>query len=393
MTQAEFFAYAQIHDNTVNVWYTDTAPTTVLGITIPILAPGLPVGEQDISSYLSQITNITIPLTTGELVTLDVLTRYLINPLSNSPYYYFDVTPHVITSPTYQTIVNGAVSISPSINGEEFNASPYNILQGLIETQRQSNYIMESDRYKVGTLARPTYTGPINIESLLSGSATKAQIQDSLYSDTGWSNGRYNGTKTSQIDFKVIPSITGKTFEASEYPLSTVNAQIRYQQSGSQVIYSTFFYSGKGDVPGLSSENTHYILTGSGYTTTTPFLDVKLDGSSGALFPLPKVGDLVSFSQFDTYQAGRELCYVSDIGIINLATNHYRLFVNRNIGGIVPGDTPTVSPPDLLVKVEPVQIYNIKGSQLSGVPKGKLLVKETGQIVTLNSLGFIVSSV
>lgn len=391
MTQAEFFAYAQIYDSTVNVWYSDTTPCNILGVTIPVLAPGLPVGEQDISSYLSQVNNITLPLPTGELVTLDVLTRYLLNPLSNSPYYYFDVVPYLITPPTYQTIVNGAVSISPSINGEDFNASPYNILQGLVETQRQSTYIVESDRYKVGTVARPTYTGPINIDSILSGSATKASVQDSLYSDTGWSNSRYNGTKTSQVDFKVVPSITGRTFEASEYPLSTLNSQIRYQQSGSQVVYSTYFYSGKGDVPGLSSEYTHYLITGSGYTTTTPYLDVKLDGSTGALYPLPKVGDLVSFSQYNTYQAGGELAYVVDIGIINLTLNHYRLFVTRNIGGIDPGGTPLNT--DLLVKVEPVQIYNIQKSQLSGVPKGKLLVKETGQIVTLNSLGFIVSSV
>lgn len=391
MTQVEFFAYAEIHSSTVNIWYTDTLPSQILGLTVPVLAPGLPVGEQDISSYLGQITNITIPLTNGELVTLNVLTRFLLQPLSPSPYYYFGVTPYTIPSPSYQTIVDGVISISPSINGEEFNASPYNVLQGVVENQRQSTFLMESDRYKVGTPSRPTYTGPVNIDSLLSGSATKARVQDSLYSDTGWSNSRYNGTKTNQLDFKVIPSITGRTFEASEYPLSTVDAQIRYQQSGSQVVFSTYFYSGKGDVPGLSSEYTHYIITGSGYTESTPYFDVKLDGSSGALFPLPKVGDLVSFNSLPSYQSGDELSYVTDIGIISLPTNYYRLFLNRNIGNLGTGGIPVSG--DYLMKVEPVQIYNLKGSQVSGVPKGKLLVKETGQIVTLNSLGFIISSV
>lgn len=391
MTQAEFLAYAEIHTSTVNVWYTESIPTQILGITIPVLAPGLPVGEQDISSYLSQVENITIPSTTGELITLQVLTRFLLHPLSSSPYYYFDVIPYTIDTPLFQTISNGEISISPSINGEDFRSSPYNTLHGTVEIPRQSSYIVESDRYKVGTPSRPSYTGPINIDAILSESATRANIQDSLYSDTGWSNGRYNGTKTSQLDFKVIPSITGRTFEASEYPLSTLDSQIRYQQSGSQVIYSTYFYSGKGDVPGLSSEFTHYIITGSNYTTQTPYLDVILDGSSGALFPLPRVGDLLSFGPLPTYQAGGELTYVTDIGVINLTLNKYRLFVDRNIGNLPSGDIPENG--DLVTRVEPVQIYNIQKSKLSGVPKGKLLVKETGQIITLNSLGYIVSSV
>ena len=42
---------------------------------------------------------------------------------------------------------------------------------------------------------------PTNFGLLYSGSAPKASIQDSNYTQRGWSNGRYNGSSNSSIDF------------------------------------------------------------------------------------------------------------------------------------------------------------------------------------------------
>ena len=44
-------------------------------------------------------------------------------------------------------------------------------------------------------------TIPTNFGLLYSGSAPKASIQDSNYTQRGWSNGRYNGSSNSSIDF------------------------------------------------------------------------------------------------------------------------------------------------------------------------------------------------
>ena len=42
---------------------------------------------------------------------------------------------------------------------------------------------------------------PTNFNLIISGTAAKAQIQDSNYTQKGWINGRYNGSKNSSIDF------------------------------------------------------------------------------------------------------------------------------------------------------------------------------------------------
>jgi len=49
--------------------------------------------------------------------------------------------------------------------------------------------------YNTGTII------PTNFGLLYSGSAAKASIQDSNYTQAGWSNGRYNGSSNSSIDF------------------------------------------------------------------------------------------------------------------------------------------------------------------------------------------------
>ena len=44
---------------------------------------------------------------------------------------------------------------------------------------------------------------PINTDLLLSGSASKAPVQDSYYASNWWSNSRYNGVRRSSPDFNV----------------------------------------------------------------------------------------------------------------------------------------------------------------------------------------------
>jgi hypothetical protein len=47
-------------------------------------------------------------------------------------------------------------------------------------------------------------------------------VQDSLYSDTGWINGRYEGTSTNNITYASIdPAILGSSIQGTYYPLQT----------------------------------------------------------------------------------------------------------------------------------------------------------------------------
>lgn len=44
---------------------------------------------------------------------------------------------------------------------------------------------------------------PVNIDQIIQGKAVKAPIQDSNYSSTSWTNGRYKGTKVSSVGFNI----------------------------------------------------------------------------------------------------------------------------------------------------------------------------------------------
>ena len=84
------------------------------------------------------------------------------------------------------------ININPEV--EEFEWSDYNAIFGNIDISQYSEVFMQVDYNTGGTI-------PTNFELLYSGSATKASIQDSNYTQAGWSNGRYNGSSNSSIDF------------------------------------------------------------------------------------------------------------------------------------------------------------------------------------------------
>lgn len=378
MTQAEFLAYCNIYPSQVNVWYTDTAPYIIQGMSVPVLDLNL----DDNTPFLTQVEKVTIPLPGGGTITLDI-TQISIATANTAgqgaiSFFFLLTTPSVITGTLSSNVIVGNISFSPAINGIVFNASPYNTVGGTIQNTRLSKYIMESDRNTVGIPGNPSYTGPTNITQLLSYSASKADIQDSNYSDTGWINGRYDGTKTNIFDTFVNPAVNGRVFEASVFPSSTATGQIQFQQSGSQVVYKDYFYTGVGEIPGFNSNGTNFYPT-QNFNDSTTVVIVSLVSYISFINPF-EVGDLISFGGND------EICRIQQIGRLN--TNTLTLVVTR---GVYQNPDP-ITTNDEVKKVTQVQIYELGGNRLQGVPKGLVLVKETGQILQLDPLGYVVGS-
>lgn len=392
MTQQEFFAVTQLHPDRVNIWYDDTGgpPYTFRAITIPAFDNSVP--PQDQSTLLDNIQQITVPTTAGSPLTFTVITRTSAQTtvtavMPATKYYYFSIVPLVVSSAWVPTI--GATSIStngvvftPSLDAFELNKSPYNVLQGSLEASRQSSYIMSADRYKVGTLANPTYTGPLNIDALLSGSADRADVQDSNYTTTGWINCRYEGTKTDRIDYKTEPAITGKFFQASEFPSGSSIGQIGYLISSSQVTYKEFFYAGIGDTPGFQAEYSGYIPFAA-YTADADIITITPE-VQGSNLKIPQAGDL--FRQVNS----SEIMRVNVVSIVSTAPLRYNIFVTRGYFGQPQAISAGIN--NYLEKIKQVQVYSTEKGKLSGVPRGQLLVKETGTILRLDSLGFVISS-
>lgn len=386
MTQQEFFAHTQLYPDQVNIWYnTGGPPYTLKAITIPVLDTNNP--PQDRSALLENVQQITIPLSTGDTITLNVTsTTQAQSPgtpiMPVTRYYYYNVEPLTLSNIGNVGIAAGTLVFSPSLDTFEFADSPYNILERSLEASRQSSYIMQADRYKVGTLANPTYTGPLNIEELISGSAAKADVQDSNYTSTGWINARYEGTKTDRIDFLTEPAISGQFFQGAEFPSGSSVNQIAYLISSSQVIFKDYFFAGTGDTPGLQLVQSGFI-TNAAQSPSSPFISIREDVPGSGVTPI-KVGDLIKI----TSNINNELIRVDAVGVISTTPIEYLLIVTRGYSG----QPQQINFNELIEKVNKVQIYNVTGNKLSGVPKGKLLVKETGAVLTLDSLGLIISS-
>jgi hypothetical protein len=378
MTREEFIAIVQLHPERVNIWY-EPSTSTIYAISVPVLDNS----DQDITNYLEQVQQIGVPFLPNGSVLLTITARQLITSTVNNiqvKCFYFDVTP-ISTSTLTSTTETGSIQLYPAIDSAQFYDSPYNVLHGSIEEVRTSAYIMQSDRYKIGTLANPTYTGPLNIDQLLSGSASLAHVQDSNYSSTGWINGRYDGSKTDRVTYRTDPAIGGSIFKGAETPKGTTDTQILYNNDNGQIIYKDMFYAGTGDTPGFYPIYSGYIYTGSAAlndTSTTMAITTAPEGNIPS--KIPTSGDLI--------RLGTEIIKINSVAVLTIPWLKYTLGVQRGYN----------SPPEFhsneatVEYVSQVQIYNILGNRLTGVPKGDVLVQQSGQLLNLDPLGYIVEA-
>jgi hypothetical protein len=219
----------------INVSATDPSPTGV--ITSMILGrDALSINgnyeSTDINSVLEQIERIkfTFVIPSGDNVDFDIeITNraYYENGQELPPFFYFlfnpitlpdiENTPYSTYLFEYQIV---EVTFTPYLLDITFGFSEYNATIGNAIENRKSEIRVESDRVEDTVL-------PTNWEAIISGSAFPATIQDSLYYDTGWTNGRYNGT---DIDAGgnagITPAFTGTPFRGEVFSRDTNNAFI-----------------------------------------------------------------------------------------------------------------------------------------------------------------------
>jgi hypothetical protein len=382
MTETEFFAYINLNDHAgnVNIWYLGNNPSTIYGISIPVLTQE----GQNIAAKLAQVQQITIPFPDGTNAVLNITSRSQNQSPNNTGYYVFLVTP-VNTNSITQTTVSGDLYFSPDIDTYEFSISPYNVIGGTVEDNRESNYAMSADNQTAGGTVVPTgYSGPANIYQLLSGSAPKAIIQDSNYSITGWTNARYQGTKTDVTDYNSPPSLTGTVFQGSNYPITVPFSNIQNQISSSIVIYSDYFYAGAEETPGYFQKQLVYQVSQS--TSPLPVTEFFIKPqNTDILTGSIALGDLIQVGNSD------EVMRVTLIAVPpNVAPGTLRIRVVRNVGNLQPF-TPTVinTNNEQISRVQSVQIFEVEGNRLNGIVRGYMVVQSTGEVLTLDSNGFV----
>lgn len=271
------------------------------------------------------------------------------------------------------------VIILPTEEQSIFIGSINDVLVNNAIENRTSTYIQVSDRASrlVGS------TNPVNISSIRNNTAIKASIQDSNYQDTGWSNGRYSGTLTDSLTFGGIdPATNGTSFTGAIFASGLSTAEVLSTVSQG-ITYSEYFFKGSLTYPTFISELTNLQPNATVIVTQT-YMDLK---ATGAGVPyIPKIGDILIVTLSGLGSIADE--YMKVTAFENVGGPAGRIYVERGWGGTpIYEQTATAD----IYRITPVEIFKIEQSKLQGVEKGKLYVKDSGEVLLINTLGYLVT--
>ena len=271
------------------------------------------------------------------------------------------------------------VIILPQQDQGGFETGEYNVLINNILTNRTSTYLQISDRqYSTGSS-----TNPGNLPDILANNAIVATIQDSNYSSTGWVNGRYDGTQTSEVTFgNVQPAQTRGSFKGTFYALSTPDEAIF---NASERSYVDYFVAGRTELPT--------------YTELTTFIELDDDegiGDTQLLIISSNPTDKTEVQQGDLIKISGSVSPTTEVIRIEALTPTTPDGYKRYYATVQRGWNQTTQygyedGADIII-IDPQTVFKLEGSKVYKERQGKLYVQETQEIVYLDSFGQIVSS-
>jgi hypothetical protein len=142
-----------------------------------------------------------------------------ISPRNGGDYYVLEFAPgnaaYSFPGPPVGnvTITNQQIVFNPYLTSETgpFQNSDYNAIINNAVADRLNTYSQEID-YNTNQLK------PVNFAQLISGSATRAAVQDSNYTSYRVTTPRYLGSKNTTDDFNITSTSIGQAIEINKYP-------------------------------------------------------------------------------------------------------------------------------------------------------------------------------
>jgi len=361
LTQQEFFTIADLYPQGVNLWCTSGSlevPVIVLGVTVPF------VDNEDVNvrNTLQQIETITLPVDNDPNSSVEfTITSRVIRGTSPYKYYFYTIQPKNVSSyvsPLQNEVMqDGQVILSPNLRGGSFFTSNYNVTLNTAQNDRTSDYIQ------------------------LSTSATFATVQDSMYTDTGWTNARYQGSTTNNLTYASIDSaIRGIGFEGTYYPITITDTEIN-NIDVTERTYSEYFHTGPLTYPSFSLAPPPLFYIDGNQSSTTTAIQVK-PFAQNAPVTLYQPGDLLQQTR-----EGQEIMKVVSMTRLN-ANNEYSIQVIRGWN-----NTPReeLDDEELLFRIGSIRVFELEGNKPAPTRRGKIRIKDTGDIVHLDRSGYVVS--
>lgn len=385
LTQLEFLTVVdQLFPDIINIWYSDTDPLTVYGITIPVLDNT----DTDVTQLLQAIQEINITIN-GYNYTFEIESRSQRTALGFT-YYFFDIIDQEINTLADDTslLIDQIIFVIPGLQDINFLGGDYDVLINNVDLNRTSTNIMISDRYKI--LGGIGSVNPLNIDAIRNLTAEKAEVQDSNYSITGWTNGRYNGTPTDRVTYGgVDAAITGKFFEGALFPLNTPTVALQQQISSSQITYEQYLNTGDEDIPTVPDLVSTDLVT----VNTIGINDTQiLTNYYSPQYTGIEIGDIINILNASPPLSVEYMRVTNKQVTPNTPGGFFTLTVDRGWNNTTKS-SHAIGPLPIskLGTKGPVKIYKSQGNKIQGVEAGKFIVRDSQEILTLDTLGQILA--
>ena len=218
-----------------------------------------------------------------------------------------------------------------------------------------------------------------------------ASIQDSNYTHTGHINARYNGTKTSELDFSGIGSaISAKTFQGASYLLETPSAYtdttynaLICSQSLDERELEEFLFEGTSDLPLIG---TSFLGTISSTNPLTAPNDTSIAITTfSGQYIAP--GDVLTINRSSPAQT--ELVQV--LAVTNTTSGKFpviTLHIQRRFDGASTSFSFIAG--DQVLRTAGSRIFRAKGSRLIPIGRERVWIKDNKTIVKTNDRGFVI---
>lgn len=253
------FNTLNLNSGRMNINFNTVSPTEgeIVGISLTIV-PDLNIAG-DTDGVVSEVENLTQVLNQVETLAFTISNHeFNLKVISRSdnlsgtyPFFLFTVEPFkfpllIAQDAPYPSGGNNSqgvgVVLSPFLNDIQFANSDFNPLFNNVNVSRKSTLRYEVDRNTSTPL-------PSNFEAIANSTATFAEVQDSLYYDTGRVNSRYKGSKTSTKEFGGVPPIlTGKEFTGESFSIYSTDGEVCAIDASFRVL-DKFFHTGPNSLP------------------------------------------------------------------------------------------------------------------------------------------------
>ena len=217
---------------------------------------------------------------------------------------------------------------------------------------------------------------PANIDALLSSTAEKASVQDSLYTDTGWVNARYNGSQTSATESAgIAPTITGRTFTGEVF---SSDSDTDYICALDNRVKQELFHTSDTTLPTFNLSDVKVTLSQVFGQQQTRFTYSSIvSGSLG-------IGDVLKAPDPG----------VEYIRVENIQPNVNQVTVTRDIYNSYPFLPPQYTVGTIFTKIKRFDIFRFGTGQnrIQLVNNSRIYVEGNNTVVDTDDYGQIVSS-